>query len=196
VIDAIVTVISQPAVIDTKITQPAVISTTVNQPAQVSTVLNQPSVLETVITPPAVINTVLTVGQGPAGSQGLPGTSGSTVFTKVSANALSGHRVISIDAIGALSYASNANLIDAMRVVGITTGAVMPGNQASIITFGELEEPSWNWVTALPVYLGLDGYLTQIVPSALNALFSLVLGFPITATKLFVNIGNPIILTT
>lgn len=141
----------------------------------------------------SVITIVSDSAQGIQGIQGLKGDTGN-VFTKEAAVNISGHRVILADTLGKADYASNEILSHANKVIGLSTGAVSQSAQATIQSYGELVEPSWNWTQDVPVYLGADGYLTQTPPASPAAKFSLVVGFPTSATSLFIKIGIPIIL--
>lgn len=128
---------------------------------------------------------------GPKGDKGVPG---GTEITRPAAINLSGHRVVMLDGQGGATYASNADQTHANRLVGMTTHAAVSGAPVAISIYGEVTEPSWNWNVDQPVYLGVDGFLTQTPPAAPAAKFSVVVGFPISATTLFINIGIPITL--
>ena len=137
---------------------------------------------------------VLTMGQqGPAGPAGPSGGTGYTY--PASTGSISGHRVVTFDAQHRVKYASNDTVAHANQIVGVTKNAAMENDQVEVVRSGEITEPSWNFTPNLPVYLGHNGYLTQTPPSPADAVFSVVIGFPITSTTLFVSIGNPIILT-
>jgi hypothetical protein len=82
-----------------------------------------------------------------------------------------------------------------MCVAGVTVSAVGQGGLTSIRNYGELVETSWNWTMDKPVFLGPNGTLTQANPADAGAAFSLVVGFPSSPTKLFINIREPILLT-
>lgn len=131
--------------------------------------------------------------KGDKGDQGPRGQSGGISYDYPAAIHLSGHRMVTLDESGAAIYASNSNLGHANRVVGMTTNAAVPGDQVTIQKFGELTEPSWNWQLDKPVYLAADGFLTQEPPTQ-PAKFSLVVGFPISANTVFINLQLPIIL--
>lgn len=130
---------------------------------------------------------------GPPGPPGPPGAGGETSFQLLTASAIGGHRVVAADSSGRAVYASNDIVVQSAKVVGITVSAVGAGELTVVVRSGEVEESSWNWDTDLPVYLGTNGTLTQ-VPPVIPAAFSLVVGFPMTSTKLFVSIREPIIL--
>lgn len=124
------------------------------------------------------------------GDRGLPGAP-NLVLT--AANAVGGNRFVYLDGSQVL-YATNQNLEHGMKIVGITTNAANVGDTLIIALFGEIEEPSWNWELDKPVYLGVNGLPTQTVPTYPNAAFSLIVGFPISPTKIFVSKREPITL--
>lgn len=135
------------------------------------------------------LETISIIEQGP---QGIPGIAGNTVLQYVAGINLSGHRMVIVD-IGSevVIYADSTIPSHATKVLGMTTGAAMLGNLATIRTSGELTEVSWNWDLSLPIWLGINGLLTQVIPSVG---FSLIIGFPITATKIYIDIREPIFL--
>lgn len=132
--------------------------------------------------------------QGEVGERGPQGAPGGTLIERDAAIDISGHRLVLLDAQGRANYASSADLTHAARVVGMTTHAAVAGAPVALQIFGEVTEPSWNWIPDQPVYLGADGHLTQSVPVAPAAKFAVVVGFPISTTTLFINIGIPITL--
>jgi hypothetical protein len=113
--------------------------------------------------------------QGPAGPPGPPGAAS---LSFIAGGALGGHRVIKVSADGLAYYAGADTPGDLFGVVGVTLGAVTPGALVSAIRSGEIIEPSWTWLPGAPIFLGLDGVLTQTVPP--GAVFSLVMGVALT----------------
>ncbi len=137
---------------------------------------------------------LLEVGtQGPPGPRGPIGPSGGNAVTAVAAVALGGHRIVLLNADGEADYARADEITHASIVLGMTSHAAAEGADVDVIRIGELEEVSWSWTLNQPVYLGLDGVPVQSLPY--NAAFSLVIGFPITPTRLFISIREPIILS-
>ncbi len=137
---------------------------------------------------------LLEVGtQGPPGPRGPIGPSGGNAVTAVAAVALGGHRIVLLNADGEADYARADEITHASIVLGMTSHAAAEGADVDVIRIGELEEVSWSWTLNQPVYLGLDGVPVQSLP--FNATFSLVIGFPITPTRLFLSIREPIILS-
>ena len=141
-----------------------------------------------VVSTPSTRVVVLGGQQGPAGAQGPQGPAGGEVPEYVAGEALGGHRAVTLLS-GEAVYASNTTALHLGRVIGITLGAAVQGDTVQVQPSGTLIEPSWNWNTALPVYLSTNGQLTQTTPTAG---FSLILGFPLTATSLYVDIREPI----
>lgn len=131
--------------------------------------------------------------QGPPGPRGPIGPSGGNAVTATAAVNLGGHRIVLLNSDGEADYARADELTHASIVLGMTSHAAAEGTSVDVVRIGELEEVSWDWTLNQPVYLGLDGVPVQSLPY--NATFSLVIGFPITPTRLFLSIREPIILS-
>jgi hypothetical protein len=76
-------------------------------------------------------------------------------------------------------------------VVGINTSASALAYPVQIQITGIVTEPTWTWTPDQMVFLGLNGVLTQTVPS--GALFIQPIGIARTATKLVLNIQPAIL---
>ena len=130
----------------------------------------------TVGKPPSVVGTALfEVLRGP---QGLPGA---TVSTYTAAVALSGHIAVVLNELGEAMPADAASATH-YAVAGLTTGAAMQDATVEAITKGMLDHSGWTFTAGLPVFLGLDGAITQALP--VSALFSKVLGIALTPTRI------------
>lgn len=81
----------------------------------------------------------------------------------VAAADLGGHRVVCAVP-GGVDLASSDAADSAGAVIGLTTAAAAAGTPVSVVTHGPVVEPSWSFVIG-PVYLGLDGLLTQDPPT-------------------------------
>lgn len=112
---------------------------------------------------------------------------GSDTVAVTAAENLGGHRIVTVEGY----YASKDTATDKNKVLGMTTGAVSSGGEATVQVSGFIEESSWNWNVDLPVFLSTNGQLTQ---SAITSGFSLIVGKPRTATNMFISISEPIIL--
>lgn len=138
------------------------------------------------------VEIVEVAARGPAGP---PGESAVALDPKIAGVTLSGHRVVTTNAAGELIYADNSDLTHARRVKWLTTGAVVMGEPASLMAFGEIVEPSWAWTPTEPIYLGANGLLTQVAPTTPTAAYLVEVGVAITSTSMFFNPQMPIVLT-
>jgi len=80
----------------------------------------------------------------------------------VAAADLGGHRVVCAVP-GGVDLASCDDEDSVSAVIGLTTAAADAGSPVSVVTHGPVVEPSWSFAIG-PVYLGLDGLLTQDPP--------------------------------
>jgi hypothetical protein len=126
----------------------------------------------------------------PKGDKGDPGITSGMIVEYPVAYPMSGHRIVVLNENQEAIYASNLNPFHANKVLGMTIGAVISGN-IGIQTGGSLEEPSWNWIIDVPIWLADNGLMTQTPPISG---FSLIVGFPVSSTNIFIHIGIPFIL--
>lgn len=99
--------------------------------------------------------------------------------------ALGGHRVATVQG----WYADSGNVSHAAAIAGITLQAVAAGSTVQVQRSGEIEEASWAWVLGQAVYLGASGQLTQTPPVSGIVV---VIGVPVSATRLAIDIQPPI----
>ena len=110
---------------------------------------------------------------------------GSDTVNVTAAENLSGHRIVTVEGY----YASKDTANDKFKVLGITTGAVTNGSEATVQISGYVTEAGWNFTVGNPVFLSTNGHLTQTVPTDG---FRLIVGKPKTATTLFLELSEPI----
>jgi hypothetical protein len=120
-----------------------------------------------------------------AGS-GIGGSVAELKRSGIAAVALSGHRVVTPQTDGQLNYASNDNVAHLTVPLWITTGAASPGSAVETLLFGLMIEPTWTW-TPGPVYLGVNGQLTQTPPAVPGAVFIAQVGTATSPTSVFVD---------
>lgn len=123
------------------------------------------------------------------GVQGPPGIPGaSNQFEYVAAGeTLGGNRAVTTNAQGQLVYPDLTS--NSSRVYGVTTHSAQAGELTTVQIVGTQTEPSWSWDLALPVFVGPAGTLTQTAPSTGQ---TLVVGYPNSPTKLFIDRQPPI----
>lgn len=187
----------QPSVVLTE-TTPSVVMTTVgservivaSEPAASSVVVTEPTdpvavvvqeATSVVVTEDKQTEVIVAGVQGPPGPRGEIGPAGGSAFTAPAGETLSGHRVVQlID--GQAYYCDADNPDHAGTAIGLTTGAALIGDEATIQTLGNLIEPSWSW-TPGPVYLGSQGQLTQ-TPAGM---FLQQIGVALSTTSININ---------
>ena len=134
----------------------------------------------------------VTVQVGGIGPQGFPGE---TVINYIAGNNISGHKCVMLGPDEKAIYASCSDISCSRKVIGITQNAAISNDLLVVRKYGVMSEPTWNWDTSKPIYLGIDGNLTQTQELWPISQFTIILGYPISATKMLVNISPPIILT-
>lgn len=125
------------------------------------------------------------------GASGPPGRAGHDTgqITRTAATVLSGHRVVTTDADGNVVYASAD--VDLIGPFWVTTGAAIQGADVTCVALGPVDEPSWTWAPHTALYLGLNGALTAVAPTA-GLLVRVATA--ITPTSIFVDPTTPILL--
>lgn len=100
------------------------------------------------------------------------------------AQAIGGHVAITMDANGQATPAS-ADTAEHHAVIGITTGAAASGGEVFFTDHGSIDHLGWTLTVGSPVFLGLSGAITQVLPG--SAVFSKVLGVAKTTTRITVD---------
>lgn len=104
---------------------------------------------------------------------------------------VAGHTLSALRAV----YVSTGNTVEyAQPSVGYPAGvaitAAQQGASVSVISSGDIEDQSWNWMTG-PIFLGADGMLTQQL-EGLSVLW--VLGGAVSHTHMVVRMSGPFLL--
>jgi len=76
-------------------------------------------------------------------------------------------------------------------IIGLSVTAASTGNQLEIITFGEVTDSSFTYTYNEPLFLGVDGNITNIVPT--TGMLTKI-GYGLGAGKIFIDIQETIIL--
>jgi len=120
-----------------------------------------------------------------AGVQGPPGPAGSggnqNAPAIVAATALSALRVASLNDSDQLVYADASTVAHAFRLVGLLQSAVEVGSTATPLVRGIFSDSSWSWQLDKPIWLGANGFLSQ-VPS--GTAFLVQVATPLTPTQI------------
>lgn len=114
----------------------------------------------------------------------------SIALTVPAGEVIGGQRIVQV-VDGKAFYASHTTLASANCVAGISTAAADLDAPLSIQLAGEIVEPSWNWTAHYPIFLSVDGALTQVAP---NTGYQIIVGKPTKPTGMLIDIKQPILL--
>lgn len=103
---------------------------------------------------------------------------------------IGGNRAVKQSIIGAAAASTLDDLVDESYCLGISTGAVLSGNDVTIRTRGKMTEPSWSWTIGLPIFFNELGVLTQ-APGTSGYIQEL--GIALSATEILIEIKQPIL---
>ncbi len=136
-----------------------------------------------------IVQVVAVAEQGPRGPQGIPGPAGGAAFVRKSSGALSALLIVWEDSAGVVRPldCSDVDHIDLICGLTLTAAAAGPG-EVTVQRSGPVDDAAWSW-TPGRVYLGASGALTQTPPA--NR-FDVLVGVAVSATRLFLNIQDPI----
>ncbi|UCP00108.1 hypothetical protein LF844_09930 [Metapseudomonas lalkuanensis] len=125
--------------------------------------------------------------QGPPGPQGIPGPAGGSSLQCLAGEVVSALRVLyELDGeVFALDYRDAAH-IDLL--LGVSLTAAEAGQLLNVQRTGVIEDGGWSWQPGR-IWLGIDGQLTQTSP--VDG-FDVLLGAAVSATRITLNIQDPI----
>lgn len=119
---------------------------------------------------------------------------GNAFLNRIAAVSLGGHRIVrAVNGIE-VDYADNTVEAHGDVLLGISLNAATAGAPVRVQTEGELEHGGWSWVPEQPIWLGTNGLPTQTPPDSPVARFSVRIAFAMTATKIFIEIEEPVFL--
>lgn len=104
---------------------------------------------------------------------------------------IGGHRAVYLLDNDIIKYCTNTDFNIAKKLIGITTQASNYLDNQIVQKYGEITDNSFNFDLDLPIYLGENGLITQVYP--VNT--CIILGFPLSLNKMYINIQQPIILS-
>jgi hypothetical protein len=154
-------------------------------------VVDQPGPEQLVAPAPPVVEILETATQGPPGPQGA---SGLLEATYAAGGVVSGHMAVVVQSDGTVVHADCTNAAHLGALAGISMNAAAQGDDVTVRAATTIDHSGWAFTPYAPVYLGLDGALVQSVPP--GALFTQVVGWARSATKLLVSLQPPITLAS
>lgn len=196
------------AITATLVTSPAEIAAAIDEPMSMLSVLEDTAHLDLTLEEVEALGLVIgdqqgirgprgvqgeTGPQGDRGPQGLAGISSGALalVSKLSRAPLSAGSVVYFDGAEHCIKATALYPSDATRAVGVVRYAVSAAEQeVSVLVYGEHDDDTWNFVPGGAVFLGPDGLLTAAVDETWA--FVRVMGFALTATRVFVDPQLPV----
>lgn len=127
---------------------------------------------------------------GPRGLKGEPGVNTALIENVTAGENVSGHRVV-YKLSDEVFYADKDTPLTLKTILGVTSGAVVAGDVATVVTAGLITEPSWSWNFPALIFLGETGQLTQTPPVSGNRV---IVGSASSETTMQVRIRESIIL--
>jgi len=104
-------------------------------------------------------------------------------------------RVVAQDADGRVRHADPTDSADAYRIIGVSLNAAVVDAQVQIQQLGLISYAGWAFISGNPVFVDLDGVLTQLPTEAPMYAFALQIGGATGTNRMFINMGPPIFLT-
>lgn len=114
---------------------------------------------------------------------------GLTPLTLTAVQALTPRSVVIASGSAGCDYANNTVVSHIGRVVGFIDGAAAAGVAVQVLRTGPLDNPGWTWTPNLPVFVTTAGQVSQTEPAGA---FVQIVGFALTATRLWVSLSQPI----
>ncbi|TFF63306.1 hypothetical protein EIC84_00935 [Comamonas sp. A23] len=127
--------------------------------------------------------------QGPPGPPGVPGPAGGQVLQRMAGMDTSALLVVYEDLFGAVWPADPDVESDVLALLGVTVSAAAGGQPINVQRIGPVDDDAWQLEPGKRVFLGRQGRLTQEPP---QGGYDVLIGTAITATRLLLNIQDPI----
>lgn len=113
------------------------------------------------------------------------------VRTGKAAATVSGHKAVVLTSAG-IRHADPTLASHINAVVGISLNAAVSGDPVKYKSSGEIEHSGWTFTPGSDIFIGAAGALTHVVPA--GTAFSQRIAYAITATRIRVDIQEPIVL--
>lgn len=105
---------------------------------------------------------------------------------------ISALQVVRLDASELVFKATSDTIYSDSKAIGISLTSATTGNDASVLMFGILEDNIFSYTPNEPLFVGLNGVITDIPPSQPTNSFSTQIGHGLGAGSIFVSIREPI----
>lgn len=113
------------------------------------------------------------------------------LYDYAAAQYITAYKIVALNSSSKVELATNTNMNHVNSVIGISTITVNKDILVSIQTYGKIRNPAWNLDISLPIYVGINGDLTQIAPTSG---FVLKIGYALSSDSIFIDLKEPFIL--
>jgi len=117
---------------------------------------------------------------------------GRVIAERAAGEAIGAHRIVKLGADGNLYHASCTSLDDVNKIVGVSLNAADAGKVVRVLMFGVCKDPSFNFDTDKPLFLGTNGQIVQDVPE--EALFIQRVGSVTGVHEILVELSEPVVI--
>jgi hypothetical protein len=87
------------------------------------------------------------------------------IVTQVAQSNISALKLVKLNSSGLLIYADNSNYNDS-NVLGLSLNAGSFGSDINVLTFGEIEDSSFNFAIDSDLFLGSNGEIIEVAPTS------------------------------
>lgn len=127
--------------------------------------------------------------QGPPGPPGIPGPASGQVLQRMAGMDTSALLAVYEDMCGAIWPADPDAESDVLALLGVTVSAAVAGQPIHVQRLGYIDDAAWQLQPGNRVFLARQGRLTQQPP---EAGYDVLIGVALSATRLLLNIQDPI----
>lgn len=127
---------------------------------------------------------------GKPGPIGPAGPAGGTL-DRIAGPPISAQRVVRATGSTTIDYCDARQFSHVLTALGVSLNAAGTGGSVTVVTLGELTEPSWSWTPGLPIFCGDDGALTQTEDPAWA--WTRIVAVAETSTRIYVSLRDPIV---
>jgi hypothetical protein len=116
------------------------------------------------------------------------------VISRVASETISAMQLVKSDNSTHVSLSTSNGSFEDSEVLGLALGSANIGQFVDILIFGAVQDNSFSFTLNEPVFLGVNGLVTQSIPVLLTSSHFVRIGKAIAVDELFLNIEQPIVL--
>lgn len=127
---------------------------------------------------------------GAEGGGGGGGTGNQSYPILTAGQAISQYKLVTTNAAGLAIYADSATASHVDQVIGISRQAATAGTTFEVQDTGLIENPAWSWTVGKPLFVSLNGDISQ---DAFSGVFVQQIGFAKSPTEIAVRLGTAVL---